>query len=270
VNRSTSHRRRVALAVGATALATAGLLTGCGSGQVAQTAEIVPAVPGANLDLTVDGGLISVRDATVDYPGPQGYQPGEDAPLTIRIINSTPSPVTLTGVTAKVADGTTSLGTVLQVGGVPSAAPSEESPVVATPTRNPTPRPSPSGMSSPASPSPGGSASAGSAASASASALPSGAVRLGGSPTIKVPIPAYPTGLIILSRANIGGTYLTISGLTRPLRPGMSARLVLTFTLADGSTVALGASNLPGQQLVVPVGVPLSPQPRSPLAISGD
>lgn len=251
--RSTGHRRLVAIVVGATALATLGLLAGCGAGQIAETADTVPAVPGANLDLRVNGGVISVRDATIDYSGPTGYRPGQDAPLTIRIINGTSAPVTLTGATAATSDGTTSAGRVLQVGGTPSVAPSAESPVPTTPTRNPTPK-------APASPSSGSPSSAAGSPSEPASAPPVG------SPTIKLPIPAAPDGLIILSKANSGGTYLVISELTSPLRPGQSIRLVLTFTLADGSTVQLGASTVAGQQLVVPVAVPLSPEPRSPMS----
>jgi hypothetical protein len=262
VIRRAIHRRVVTAVLGAAALAAAGLLTACGTGQIAETADIVPAVPGANLNLNINGGLLSVRDATVDYPGPQGYQPGDDAPLTIRIINGTTSPVTLTGAVATTPAGATIGGKVLQVGGVPSAAPSAESPVPATRAPTPTPATSGRGRSAKPSVSPSASPTASGSASQSASTGPVG------SPNINVPVPAAPDGLIILSKANSGGSYLAISGLTQALRPGKSVRLVLTFTLADGSTVQMGASTVPSQQLVVPVAVPASPLPRSPLSLS--
>jgi hypothetical protein len=85
-----------------------------------------------------------------------------------------------------------------------------------------------------------------------------------------VPVPAAPGGLVILSKATTGGTFLVISDLTSALRPGQSVRLVLTFTLADGSTVQMGASTETREQLVVPVAVPLSAAPRSPIGTTGE
>ena len=252
---SRGHRSLIAIAGGLAALAAGGLLAGCGAGKVSQTADIVPAVPGANLDLTVAGGRISVRNATVDYPGPGGFRRGDNAPLTMRIINGTSSPIGLTAVT--LAGTSADLGTVRQVGGVPSLAPTAEAPAVAVPTRNPTP--------SPATP----------RATTSRTARPSrpaatvgaaGSAGPAGSATIDVRVPATPDGLVILRRQG-GGTYLLIHDLTRPLLPGTSVRLVLTFTLADGSTVQLGSSNAPREQLLVPVAVPLSPGPRSELSL---
>lgn len=261
--RSISRRRLVSAVVGVTALAAAGLLAGCGAGQIAETADIVPAVPGANFDLKIDGGVISIRNATIDYPGSEGYKSGDNAPLTLRIINGTTSPVTLTGATATVANSTADAGKVVMVGEAPSAAASAESPVPATlpATRNPTPTPKSSGKGHSAAPS----ASPSPAASPTESPSAAGPA---GSATINVKIPGAPDGLIILSQANSGGTYLEITGLTTPLLPAQTLRLVLTFTLADGSTVQLGNSNVASQQLLVPVAVPESPQPRSPLSFS--
>jgi hypothetical protein len=233
----TGHRRLVGIAIGATALAALGLLAGCGTGQVAETADTVPSVPGANLDLKVNGGLLSVRDATVDYSGPEGYRNGDNAPLTIRVVNGTTSPVTLSGAVAITKDGKASIGRVLQAGVTPSASGSPSASASESPSGTPSESPSPAPI---------------------------------GTATIKVPIPAAPDGLIILSKANTGGTYLVISGLTEALRPGQSVRMVLTFTLADGSTVQMGTSTVATQQLVVPVAVPASPAPRSPLATGAD
>ncbi len=263
--RSTSHRRLVAIVVGATALATAGLLAGCGTGQVAETADIVPAVPGANLDLKVDGGVISVRDATVDYTGPEGYPAGKSAALTIRIINGTSSPITLIGAAS-------SVGTVRQVGGATSAAPTAEAPApVATSAPAASASKPAASASKPAAKASGAPSPAGSAAEpASGAPLASGSAAPAelGSAEIKVPVPGAPDGLIVLSKANSGGTYLLISDLRKALNPGGSVQLKLAFKLADGSTVVLGDSNLPNQQLVVPVAVPQNALPRSPMAAS--
>jgi hypothetical protein len=254
--RPARHRRLAAIVVGTTALAALGLLAGCGTGQVAETADTVPSVPGANLDVEVNGGVISVRDATIDYSGPAGYRAGGDAPLSIRIINGTSAPVTLSGATAMTRDGKGSLGKVLLAGGAPSGAPSAESPVPATPKA--------SGSGAPASSSRAPSGSPSGSPSESASPPPPG------NATISVPVPAAPDGLIILSKANSGGSYLLINGLTTGLRPGESVRLVLTFTLADGTTVQVGGSTVASQQLVVPVAVPVSPVPRASVSPAGE
>lgn len=87
-----THRATV---VGAAA-ATLGLaLTGCGAGQVAQTAEVLPPVPGLNVDVEAPDGSIALRNVVVAYPGPEGYPLGEDATIELAIVNQTPGPVTL-------------------------------------------------------------------------------------------------------------------------------------------------------------------------------
>jgi hypothetical protein len=250
--------RLAALVAGTAALAAAGLLAGCGAGQVAQTANIVPAVGGANLDLRVDGGVISVRDATLAYPGPEGYRAGEDAPLALRIVNSTSSPITLTGVSADA-------GTVRQVGGSAATEPSPQPPST-EPSTGPSAATGPSALPSGAAPS-GSAAAPGSPASAEPTAAPSPSGPPG-SATIDVPVPGAPNGLIILNKTGAEGTYLLVSGLTKGLRAGESVRLILTFTLADGGTVQMGASDRPEQELNVPVAVPDEATQRSPMSLA--
>ena len=69
------------------ALVGALVLTGCGAGQVAGTAEQVAAVNGAN----IGAGDIVIRDAVVTYgeqvEGDAVYSSGDDAPLSMTIVN---------------------------------------------------------------------------------------------------------------------------------------------------------------------------------------
>src|SRR4051812_883357 len=63
-------------------------LTGCGAGQQAQTSNQVPASGGAAGSVDT----IQVRDAHFMWNGPvpagSVYQPGEDAPLQVTIVNN--------------------------------------------------------------------------------------------------------------------------------------------------------------------------------------
>ena len=79
-------RPAVAAGLGLTLAVGAPLLAGCGTGQVAQTARQVSAVDGAQGDV----GQIAVRNAMLVYPqgGEHFYRRGEDAPLTVVIVNS--------------------------------------------------------------------------------------------------------------------------------------------------------------------------------------
>lgn len=76
-----------AAAVGAFALA------GCGAGQIAQTADQVAAVSGANVTV----GHIAIRNAEIEYPEAPSrsiavYRAGTDAPLSMTIVNESDLP----------------------------------------------------------------------------------------------------------------------------------------------------------------------------------
>lgn len=92
---------RVGAAAGALALAAA--LGGCGTGQVAQTAEQVSTSGGA----VGQSGSILVRDAQFTYDGPVPgdavYQPGDDAVMQVTIVNEGRDADTLTAVRSPVA-----------------------------------------------------------------------------------------------------------------------------------------------------------------------
>ncbi len=82
VSASRPSRRRARLA--ATALfvgvAALGTVSACSAGQVAQTADEVAAVPGANADINGPGGAAALRDMVVVYNGPRELCTGRRRP----------------------------------------------------------------------------------------------------------------------------------------------------------------------------------------------
>jgi hypothetical protein len=89
------HRRAAAPLAGAF-LGAALLLSGCSAGQIAETANKEASVQGVDAQAQVDDGSVAVRNAMVGYPGPEGYESGEDAPVEVWIFNDTQSEVTVT------------------------------------------------------------------------------------------------------------------------------------------------------------------------------
>jgi copper(I)-binding protein len=223
-----SRMRSVVLLAAATAAA-AGLISGCGAGQVSQTAIHEAAVNGLNAD-SADR-LLRLRDLQIVYRE-KGYPQGGSAPISVRIFNTGPAAVTLTGVTSDA--GTVVLtGTAATTSPSPAASPTSPSPA-ASPT---SPSPSPNGRS----PSPTGSPSPTAASSPSPGAP--------GSTQINVAIPT--DGFVMLSPE--ATRYLQLTGLSRALRPGDS--VPMTFRFDNGTTITAS----------VPFGVPMSPLPRSPM-----
>ena len=110
--------RSLAAAVVATGLLA--LASGCSAGQITQTDEIVPAVPGVNVQTPIPGGQLAVRNAYVVYPGTQGYAAGSRAILSLRLFNNSPNPVRLRGGTSDF--GTVTLGSAAAASPSPTAA----------------------------------------------------------------------------------------------------------------------------------------------------
>jgi hypothetical protein len=236
----------------ASAVGAAALLSGCSSGQVSQTASVVAPVAG----ISVDTGPLAIRDAVVAYGGPEGYPAGGTAPLVIRIFNNVPTGQALRLTGARLTGDIT--GRVVLLGGQPatgagtpaavpsggpavaSAPPGSSASGSARPSASASATRSPAGGSAPASPSP----------TRSASATASGPA---GNPAISVAIPAGGYALLVPGT----GAYLAITGLSAPLRPGMTVSLELTFDRADGGPLAVSLRN-------VPIAPPLSPGPRVP------
>ncbi|MET8363825.1 hypothetical protein AB0J68_23190 [Micromonospora sp. NPDC049580] len=231
MTRSIRGSRRAALLLSGMAAATSLLASGCGAGQVAETALKEPSVQGVNL--TTPNGAYSVRGLLVTYPGTEGYRAGQDAPLNAVIYNDSKSTVTVTVTTQSARE-------VLISGGSASPTPSASESESATP----------SGSGSPsATPSETGSSSATPSAPESARASGSASAAAPGQPArIELAPLSY---LQLNSEAT---TQLRLIGLTEALRSGQN--VVVTFDFGNGSTVT-------GQ---APIAVPLTPAaPPSPI-----
>ena len=129
---ASSLRRPFRIVAGSALVAGLLAVSACSAGQVTQTSRQVAPVPGINATVGPAGGAASifVRGLVVVYNGPEGYKPGADVPLSVRLFNQTGEPVYLTGVTAEGAQA------VLLAGGPKSTAsatpPAENEPAEVT------------------------------------------------------------------------------------------------------------------------------------------
>jgi hypothetical protein len=215
------------------AAAIAGLLSGCGTGQITQTDSQRSSISGVNAN-SADG-KIALRDVQLAYAFE--YEPGSAVPLSVRIFNNTFQPARLTSVTSD-------RGSVVLVGAAPSASPSPSS-------ASPSPSPSPNGSGTRR-------ATASPTASASPSPSPSSASpspSVAGSTKIDVTIP--PASFVILATG--ASSYLAIASLTGgPLMVSESATFTFTFSFTNGDGKPTTVSDL-----AVPVAVPASAVPRT-------
>ncbi|MEV4660315.1 hypothetical protein AB0J85_00040 [Micromonospora echinofusca] len=232
MTRSIRGSRRAALLLSGMAAATGLLLSGCGAGQVSETANKEPSVQGVNL--SAGNGEYAVRGLLVDFPGTEGYQAGANAVLNAVIYNDSRNPVTVTVTTDSARE-------VVITGTGAAASPS------ASPSGSPSPDPSASQPASPGtSESPSGSASPGAPESPSAPESP--AAPAGEPARIEIPPLSYVQLNTEAERA------LQLIGLNESLRSGQN--VFVTFDFGNGVTVTGPA----------PVAVPLTPAaPPSPI-----
>ncbi|MFV2113450.1 hypothetical protein ACFHW0_14065 [Micromonospora sp. LOL_025] len=228
MTRSIRGSRRAALLLSGMAAATGLLLSGCGAGQVSETANKEPSVQGVNL--SARNGEYAVRGLLLDFPGTEGYKTGADAVLNAVIYNDSRSPVTVTVTTDSARE-------VVITGAGATASPSA----------SPSGSPSPSAPESPAAPgSPGASESP--SGSASPSAPESPAAPAGEPARIEIP----PLSYVQLNTQS--DRVLRLIGLNESLRSGQN--VFVTFDFGNGVTVTGPA----------PVAVPLTPAaPPSPI-----
>lgn len=211
---TTASRRRARLARVCGLLAGAAVLaamSGCGAGQITQTAAQVAVVPGVNASAGT-AGQIALRDLAFAFNGPQGYPQGGSAPLVTRIFNDGPTTVKLVKVTSEDA------ASVILIGG----------PAAATPT--PTPAATASSSATP---------SAGPSATSSATPGPPTPAPPAGQSTFAIEIPAAAYTLLVPGQ----GPYLQLTGLKRALTAGLGASV--TFTFDDGSSVTVNVPVTP-------------------------
>jgi copper(I)-binding protein len=243
VTRSTRGIGIRAAVLCAAGLGTALLISGCGAGQISQTADMQPAVPGANSTVAPGAdNAIQLRNVLLAYPGVDGYRQGATAPLLLHIFNTGQKQVRLVQVTTDAAATVSMRGS-----GAPaaSASPSESPSPSESASASPSESPSPSESASPS-----GSPSESPSASPFASASPTESAVPGGRPvSVTVPVGSY----ITLSATS--GTTLQLEGLTRSLRAGEA--VTMTFVFDNGAEYTLD----------VPVGLPTAPAPRGSAVI---
>ncbi|MEU7927293.1 hypothetical protein [Micromonospora sp. NPDC049107] len=247
MTRSINRSRRAALLLSGVAAATSLLASGCGAGQIAETALKEPSVQGVNL--TTPNGAYSVRGLLVTYPGTEGYRAGQDAPLNAVIYNDSKSTVTVTVTTQSARE-------VLISGGSASPTPSASESASASPSGSATP----SGSASPSTTESGSaSPSATPSETGSSSATPSApeSARASGSASAAAPGQPARIELAPLSYLQLNSestSQLRLVGLTEALRSGQN--VVVTFDFGNGNTVTGPA----------PIAVPLTPAaPASPI-----
>jgi len=230
------RRLRLAATTVLAGMAALATITACGSGQYAQTANQVPGVPGANVNVG-PGGIIQMRNVVVAYNSPAGYPAGGSAPLVVRIFNSGQSTIELTAVDAPGAATSVALTSGAPTAAQPSPPPPTAAPA-ATPTGSPSPKASPSAAASPT------------PAPTSAPAPP----QAGG-----FPINIAPSTWADLVPGQ--GRYLLLYGLTKALMPGDS--VPVRFHFSDGTVATLQVPiDLPTAQASLPTVEPSEGQPQ--------
>ncbi|PTA43129.1 hypothetical protein [Micromonospora sp. RP3T] len=246
MTRSIRGSRRPALLLAGSAAAASLLLSGCGAGQIAETANKIPSVQGVNVQ-TSDN-LYKVRGLYVQFPGPEGYQAGATAPLNVVIYNDSEAPVTVTVTTDSAREILLTGAAGSNGAATPTGSPTE--PASASPTAtDPSASPSQS-LEVPASPSASPSGSPSESGSPSGSASPSESASAPAGQPARIEIPAL--GYAQLNSGN--PQFLQLVGLNQKLLVGQQVNL--TFDFGGGKVIKTPA----------PIGVPLTP-PAQPSQI---
>ncbi|MDG4768427.1 hypothetical protein O7632_30680 [Solwaraspora sp. WMMD406] len=90
---STRGHRRFAVLITGAAAAGVLLLSGCGTGQIAETALKSASINGVNIDSP--NGAVSLRNLSLPYSGTEGYPEGGSAPVEVAIYNNTAEPIAI-------------------------------------------------------------------------------------------------------------------------------------------------------------------------------
>lgn len=234
---SVKPKQRKTSALLAAAVAATFALTACSAGQVTQTDQKVPAVPGTNAQVVGEdtGSVVELRDMLVAYNGIEGYEAGSDAPLQIRIFNSGGTADRLIGVSA---DGYAEMVTIVDES---APAPSQEQP------ESPTPDPDqPEGEDQ----SDDGTEPGEDTASEDTASTPPADAQPQPEPiALDLPIDGY----LLLTPDE--GVFLQLTGLTGPLDTGSIIQVTFTFELAGTITVDIPmalptSADLPDREII--------------------
>jgi hypothetical protein len=221
------------LLAGSAAAATL-LMSGCGAGQIAETAVKASAIPGVNADLNTAGGVYQIRNLLITYKDTKPYPAGANAPLSVAIFNETAKEVTVKVTT----DGARSV-VLASSGATPTPS---QPPATSTPSVGPSQTPS-----NTLQPSEGATESQSPRATGSPQPVPSTSVQApsGAPATFRIPAASF----VVLNPSV--GSFLQLEGLNTALRAGQTVNLTFDF---DGKQLTVPA----------PVSVPLSPAPVAP------
>lgn len=217
-----------AVAIGASALLG---IVGCSAGQVAQTAEMPPAVNGNSGQV----GTIALRNVQVAFPeSGEAYKEGEDAPLLLSIVNSGTEDDELVSVSSPagevepIGNPVIPAGTALQI-----VLPDENTSATSTTTTTTESAPETSGSEAP-----------------SGSEEPSGSE----SPSATSEAPAETEAV---APPVVGTMSLVITGLTADLPYGKNVPVTFEFANAGKITIQL------------PIGAPATPRPEAEVVEEG-
>jgi copper(I)-binding protein len=217
-----------AVAIGASALLG---IVGCSAGQVAQTAEMPPAVNGNS----GHAGDIMLRNVLVAFPeNGEPYKSGDDAPLLLSIVNTGTEDEELVGASSPVGDiemignPTIPAGTALQI-----VLPDENTSESASATTTTASSEAPESSESSETEAPGSETSGSESSETSVTSTEAPAETEAVSPPV------------------VGTMSLVITGLTADLPFGKN--VPVTFEFANSGTVTLE----------LPVGAPATPRPQT-------
>jgi copper(I)-binding protein len=201
-------------------------LAGCGSGQVAQTAQEQPTVDGS----TAQVGPLAIRYAALEYPNAGFYEKGSNARLRMVVVNDSISSDAL------VAVRTNAAAEVTLTGATSAAASDSATPEPAATSAEPTPTPTATGSAAPSdtasgTPSASASGSAGPSDTASASATPTE------QPAVQVAIP--PNGYVSFTG---DGPRIELVGLTEKLWPSQPLSVTLVFQKAGEVSMTIAVA----------------------------
>jgi copper(I)-binding protein len=219
------------------------LLTGCGAGQVAQTAEQQGTVDGVGADI----GSLSIRNAALEYPNGGFYDAGSTARLRMVITNQGTTTDTLTAVRSDAADEVTisDSSATASPGASESASPSDTASAAPSGSATPSGSASPSDTATPSDgASPSDTAAPSGSASASESATPSASLS---------PTPTQPAGSQVSIPPNgfvsfIGdGPSVQLVGLKSKLYPSQTVSVTLVFQRAGSVTLTVAVATPEGE-----------------------
>ncbi|HET6876574.1 MAG TPA: hypothetical protein VFH38_03510 [Jatrophihabitans sp.] len=239
--RVSAGRLRIGLAVAAALLASA-----CAAGQQAQTADEKPTLDGTNADV----GAIALRAIAIEAPTQVSYKPGDDAPISIVLVNSSSKPDTLTSVRSSAASGWAGYNSAPPVA-VTSSVPA---PVSTSPATTSSPVPASSTTAT-------GTATSTKTATPAVSSTPT-RVHHHTKSAPAAPAALHSITIPAASRVSFGvpetEKVLLLTGMKRSLYPGEAIEITFTFATAGSVTVdvPVALTETPPEQTVQATRVP--------------